>query len=77
METHHHAATCRKKKGVVSRFNPPWVPSDETIVKQRKKLVDKVLSYIVTITDLSAVTLSKTLEECGVTAEQYEGLYII
>ena len=35
---------------------------DETIVKQSKELIDKVLSYIVTISD--DVTFSKTF--CGV-----------
>ena len=83
MQSHHHTTTCRKKKGVVCRFNAPWAPSDkirivhskekidETIVKQSKKLIDKIISYIVTISDLSDVTLSEILEECGVTAEQY------
>ena len=49
VQTHHHTATCRKKKGVVCIFNAPWAPSnktrivrseekiDETIVNQRKK----------------------------------------
>ena len=57
--THYHTTTCRKKKVVVCRFNSPWAPSDktrivrsaenidETIVRQRKKLIYKVLSYIV------------------------------
>ena len=81
VQTHHHTTTCRKKKGVACRFNAPWAPSnktrivrseekiDETIVNQSKKLIEKVLSYIVTISDLSDVTLSQILEECGVTAE--------
>ena len=97
VQTHHHTTTCRKKKGVACRFNAPWAPSnktrivrseekiDETIVNQSKKLNEKVLSYIVTISGLSDVTLSQILEECGVTAEQYDnalgcvekGLYII
>ena len=60
LQTHHQTTTCRKKKGVVlCRFNTPWAPLnktrtvhseekiDETTVKQSKKLVDKVLSYIV------------------------------
>ena len=80
----HHKTTCRKKKGVLCRFNAPWVPSsktriicseekiDETIVNQSKKLIEKILSYIVTISDLSDVTLSQILEECGVIAEQYD-----
>ena len=79
VQTHHHTTTCRKKKGVACRFNAPWAPSnktrivrseekiDETIVNQSKKLIEKVLSYIVTISDLSDVTLSQMLEECGVT----------
>ena len=83
VQSHHHTTTCRKKKGVVCRFNAPWAPSDkirivhskekidETIVKQSKKLIDKILSYIVTISDLPDVTLSEILEEYGVTAEQY------
>ena len=69
MQTHHHITTCRKKNGVACRFNAPWAPSnktrivcseekiDKTIVKQSKKLTEKVLSYIVT-SDLSDVTLS-------------------
>ena len=69
LQTHHHITTCRKKNGVACRFNAPWAPSnktrivcseekiDKTIVKQSKKLTEKVLSYIVT-SDLSDVTLS-------------------
>ena len=37
-----------------------------------KKNIEKVFSYIVTISDQSDVTLSEILEECGVTAEQYD-----
>ena len=78
VQTYHHTTTCRKKKGVVCRFKAPWEPSDktrivrsdekidETIVKQSKKLIDIVL----TISDVSDVTLSEILEECGFTAEQ-------
>ena len=81
VQTHHHTTTCRKKKSVVCRFNAPWAPSDKTkivrseekidesIVKQSKKRIDKLLSYIITISDLSDVTLSEILGECGVTAE--------
>ena len=62
----------------------PWVPSDKTrivhsgekidknIVNQNKKLIEKVFSYIVTISALSDVMLSEILEERGVTAEQYD-----
>ena len=42
------------------------------MVKQSKKLFEKVLSYIVTISDLPDVTRSEILKECEVTAEQYE-----
>ena len=73
-----------KENSVVFRFNAPWAPSnitriirckkkiDETIVNQSKTLMKKVLSYIVTISDLPDVTLSQILGECGVTAEQYD-----
>ena len=82
VQTHHHTTTCGKKKGVGCRFDASWAPSDkarivrsyekidETIIKQSKKLIQKVLSYTVTISDLSDITLSEVLEECGVTAEQ-------
>ena len=62
----------------------PWIPSDKTrivysgekidknIVNQSKKFIEKVFSYIVTISDLSDVMLSEILEECAVTAEQYD-----
>ena len=55
VQTHRHTTTCRKKKGVVCRFNAPWAPTDKTrivcseekidesIIKQSKKLIDKVL----------------------------------
>ena len=84
VQSHHHAISCRKKKGVACRFNVPWAPSDktrivrseekidETMVKESKKLIEKGLCYIVTISDLSYVTLSEILKECGVTAEQYD-----
>ena len=80
VQTHHHTIACSKKKAVECRFNDPRAPSDknrivqskekidEATVKQDKKLIDKVFSYIITITDLSDVTLSEILEECGVTA---------
>ena len=83
VQTHHHTTTCREKKGVACRFDAPWAPSyetrivcserkiDETVVNQSIKLIDKVLSYVITISDLSDVTLSEILEECGVTAEHY------
>lgn len=81
-ETHYHTTTCRNKKGVSCRFNAPWASSDktrivrseekidETILKQSKKSIKEVLSYIITMSDLSVVTLSEILKECGVTAEQ-------
>ena len=57
------------------RFNAPWAPSNKTrigrfeekinktIVNHSKKLIDIVLSYIITISDLSDVTPSEILEE--------------
>ena len=74
VQPHYDSTTCRKIKEVVCRFNAPWAPSnktriirfeekiDETIVNQSKKLIEKVLSYIVTISDLSDVTLSQILD---------------
>ena len=94
VHAHHHTTTCRNKR-VACRFNAPWAPSnktriihsaekiDETIVNQSKKRFEKVLFCIVTKSDLSDVTLSQILEECGVTAEQClrmrgkKGLYYI
>ena len=64
METHQHATTCRKKKEAAGRFNGLWAPSnktrilrseekiDETLVNQSKKLIEKVLCYIVPISDV-------------------------
>ena len=84
VQTHHHATSCKKRRGVACRFNALWAQSDktrivcceekidETIAKQSNKRIQKVLSYIVTKSDLSDVTLSEILEECGVTAEQYD-----
>ena len=42
------------------------------MLKQRKKLIEKLLSYIVAMSDQSGVTQSEILIKCGVTAEQYE-----
>ena len=64
---------------LVKKLGTPWALSDktrivcskekidETIVKQSKNLIDKVLFYIVKISDQSDVTLSEMLEKCGVT----------
>ena len=84
VQTHHHTTTCRKKKGVTCRFNAPWTPSmetrivrceeniDEMKVKSSKKLIEKVLSYIVKIDDLSYVTQSEILGKYRVTDERYK-----
>ena len=70
VQTHHHATTCRKKKGAAcSLIRSEKI--DETVVKYSKKRIDKVLSYIITVSDLSDVTLSEILKECRVTEEQY------
>ena len=83
VQTCHHTTTCRKKKRVTCRFNATWIPSmetrlirceeniDEIKVKSCKKLIEKVLSYIVKVDDLSYVTQSEILGKCGVTEEQY------
>ena len=64
------------------------MPSDETRimrsqedmgeakVKQSKKIIDKVLSYIVTINDLSDITLSEILEKSGFAEEQYNNVLL-
>ena len=40
VQTHHHATTCRKKKGVVRRFNAPWATLDKTrIVRCEEKVM--------------------------------------
>ena len=44
---------------------------DEMKVKLSKKLIEKVLSYIVKIDDLSFVKQPEILGKCGVTEEQY------
>ena len=68
-QTHHDTTTGRKKKGVTCRCTAPWTPSmemrivrseeniDEMKVKSSKKLIEKVLSYIVKTYDLSYHTV--------------------
>ena len=68
-QTHHDATTGRKKKGVTCRFTAPWTPSmetrivrseeniDEMKVTSSRKLIEKVLSYIVKTQDLSYHTV--------------------
>ena len=70
---------CRKKKDFGCRFNIPLALSietrilcsvekiDENTVKQSKKLLEKVLSR-----DLSDITTSEILGECGVTTKQFD-----
>ena len=83
VQTHHHTTTCRKKKGVTCRFNAPWPPSEKTLIvrgnenidktkfSKCKKLVDKVLSNVIQINDLSNVTEAEVLELSDVSADEY------
>ena len=61
VQTHHHTTRTRIVRSE-EKIN-------EIIVKQSKKLIEKVCSYMVTISDLSGVKLSKILEESAVTAD--------
>ena len=40
-QTHHHTATCRKKKGVACRFNVPWAPSSKTRIGCSEEKIDE------------------------------------
>ena len=81
VQTHHHTITCRKKKGVTCRFNAPWPPSEKTCIirgnidqdelEESKRIVDKVLSEMTSVLDLSDVTLEDILETCGVSHTEY------
>lgn len=78
VQANHHTPTYRKKKKVQCvGFSVPWAPLDKTrivrftILKHSKNFIDKVLFYIIIISDLSYVILSEILEQCGVTEEQY------
>ena len=83
VQTHHHTTTCRKKKGVTCRFNAPWPPSEETLIvrgeedvdktklSESKKTIDKVLSQIPKIDDLSDITEKELLEKGGVSETEY------
>jgi len=81
VQTHHHTITCRKKKGVTCRFNAPWPPSEKTCIirgnidqdelEKSKKIVDKVLSEMTSVLDLSDVTLEDILETCDVSHAEY------
>ena len=82
VQTHHHTTTCRKKKGVTCRFNAPWPPTEKTLIVrgddideskliESKKILDKILSKIVQIDDLSNVTVKDLLEICEVSEAVY------
>ena len=82
LQTHKHTQTCRKKKGVKCRFNFPLPPSDETLIvrnlitdretlKEKKKVLDKVLLYISDETDLSDVSIKDILSECDISEDDY------
>ena len=79
--THSHTPSCRKKKGVKCRYNAPWAPSEKTRIvrrsvkedeyKQSKKIVDKVLTEINGLSDLSDVTLEDILKSCDLSETEY------
>ena len=41
VQTRYHTSTCRKKKGVASRFNAPWAPSDKSRIVRSEEKIDK------------------------------------
>jgi len=82
VQTHHHTTTCRKKIGVRCRFDAPWPPSDETCIirgediskgqwKKSKKILDKVLEQMGSVSDLDDITLHDILISCGVSYDEY------
>ena len=78
MQTCHHTATCRKKKGVRWRFKAPWVLSaetrivsseesmDEAKVIHNKKRFDKVFFCIVILSDLPDIRPLEILEKSAI-----------
>ena len=42
-QIHHHTTTCRKKKGVVCRFNGPWAPLDKTRIVRSEEKIDETI----------------------------------
>ena len=44
VQTHHHTTTCRKKNGVVCRFNAPWEPSDTTTIVCSDEKIDETIT---------------------------------
>ena len=43
VQIHHHTTTCRKKKGVVCRFNAPWELSDQTRIVRSEEKIDETI----------------------------------
>lgn len=86
MQTLHHTATCRKKKGVRWRFKAPWVLSvetrtvsseenmDEAKVIQNKKRFDEVLFCIVTLSDLPDIRPLEILEKSAIMERENNSL---
>ena len=81
VQNHHHTQTCRKKKGVICRFNAPWPPSEKTVIsrsnvdksqlKHAQTVVNKVIAAIETSGDITTTTLSDLLAKANVTEDQY------
>ena len=83
VQTHGHSLTCKKKKGIKCRFNFPAPPSDKTrivrvtdsdsisLIKSKRKTVDKVLANIMSKNDLSGISLNQILSECEISEDEY------
>ena len=82
VQTHDYNTTCRKKKGVTCRFSAPWPPSERTLIvlggkkidnhlQTGKKVLDRVLLQTIQIGNSQDITLSKVLESCNVTEDQF------
>lgn len=81
VQQHRHTCTCIKKKVVTCRFITPWSPSDETSIvhntnvseeklNRNKEILDRVLSEVI-MTDDDDTTLTKVLDNFGVTEDVY------
>ena len=81
IQSHHHTQTCRKRKGVICRFNAPLPATNEKLIIHKTENTDtpkiwksKILSWAIKVDDLGKIAEQELLDIAEWQKQYHEAL---